>query len=315
MLDAGKMATLREVVARGSFSAAGDALTLTQPAVSRQVALLEAQAGTQLVRRTRQGVVPTEAGRILVAHADVVVRHLAAAEAELAELAGLRRGSIRLGSFFTALVILSAQVAALLEERHPELFTQREDVIVDELVDRRTALRRLQAGELDVAIVFEPAGRREPPPPEVELVALFDDPVRAILPAAHPLAAHASVPLRALLREPWIRPHDGPGSQLVEGLLQRTRTRPPVLRAGRGEEPVEAQALVAAGKGVTVGYDLTVVLDAERIAVRRLQGRAPVRHVQAAIMRDDRSPVARAVLDALREVGRRRAQALASATR
>src|SRR5215207_3860056 len=159
MLDAGKMATLREVVARGSFSAAGDALTLTQPAVSRQVALLEAQAGTQLVRRTRQGVVPTEAGRILVAHADVVVRHLAAAEAELAELAGLRRGSIRLGSFFTSLVILTAQVAALLEERHLELFTQREDVIVDELVDRRTALRRLQAGELDVAIVFEPAGR------------------------------------------------------------------------------------------------------------------------------------------------------------
>ena len=56
MLDAAKLATLRAVIAHGSFSAAGATLSLTQPAVSRQVSLLEAQLGTQLVRRTRQGV-------------------------------------------------------------------------------------------------------------------------------------------------------------------------------------------------------------------------------------------------------------------
>src|SRR3954447_25679581 len=172
MLDAGKLATLRAVIAHGSFSGAGEALALTQPAVSRQVSVLEAQLGTQLVRRTRQGVHATEAGRVLVAHADAVVRHLAAAEADIAELAGLRRGTVRLGSFFTALVYLSAEAAAVLEERHPELFVGG-DVIVDELVDRRTAVRRLVAGELDVAVVFEAETEPEAAPPEVEVVALF----------------------------------------------------------------------------------------------------------------------------------------------
>jgi DNA-binding transcriptional LysR family regulator len=307
MLDATKLATLRAVVRHGSFSAAGEELALTQPAVSRQVSVLEAQLGTQLVRRTRQGVHPTEAGRVLVEHADAVVRHLAAAEAEVAELAGLRRGSVRLGSFFTALVYLSAEAAVVLEERHPELFAGG-DVIRDELVDRRTALRRLAAGELDVAIVFEVDAEPDPAPPGVEIVALFDDPVRVLLPAAHPLAAgDDAVAPRDLRGDTWIRAPEGTAARLVDRVLRQARIAPRTVPAGRGDEPVEAQALVAAGKGVTLGYDLNVVLDRERVAVRPLAARrVPVRHVQAAIMRDDRSPVARAVVDALREVGRRR---------
>src|SRR5919107_543663 len=153
MLDASKLATLRAVVAHGSFSAAGQALNLTQPAVSRQVSLLERQVGTQLVRRTQQGVRATEAGRVLVEHAEAVLGRLALAEAELADLAGLRRGHVRLGSFFTALVYLSAQVAAVLQDRHPELFRGQHQVIRDELVDRGTAFSRLVTGELDAAIV------------------------------------------------------------------------------------------------------------------------------------------------------------------
>src|SRR3954447_12761513 len=110
MLDAGKLATLRAVIAHGSFSGAGEALSLTQPAVSRQVSLLERQLGTQLVRRTRQGVHATEAGRVLAGHAAEILGRVDAAEEEVAELAGLRRGRVRLGSFFNALVYLSAQV-------------------------------------------------------------------------------------------------------------------------------------------------------------------------------------------------------------
>src|SRR5215210_1679043 len=150
MLDVGKLATFRAVVAHGSFSAAGQALSLTQPAVSRQVSLLERQVGTQLVRRTQQGVLPTEAGRRLVEHADAILGRLALAESELADLAGLRRGRLRLGSFFTALVY------------------------------RTAALRGLAAGELDLAIVFEHAFEPAPAPEGVEVVALFDDPPRVL---------------------------------------------------------------------------------------------------------------------------------------
>src|SRR5919108_2046392 len=189
MLDVPKLATLRAVVAHGSFSAAGAALGLTQPAVSRQVSLLERQAGTQLVRRTQQGVHPTEAGRMLVEHAEAILGRLAVAEAQLADLAGLRSGHVRLGSFFSALVYLSAEMAAVLEARHPDLFRRQRDVIADELVDRETAFRRLAAGELDVAIVFEHAFEPTAAPDDVEIVPLYDDPPRVLLPATHRLPA------------------------------------------------------------------------------------------------------------------------------
>src|SRR3712207_1190585 len=107
MLDVGKLATLHAVLAHGSFSAAGHTLGLTQPAVSRQVSLLERQVGTQLVRRTRQGVRPTEAGRLLAGHTEAVLGRLALAEAQVAELAGLRRGPGRLGPVFTPAVLPS----------------------------------------------------------------------------------------------------------------------------------------------------------------------------------------------------------------
>jgi DNA-binding transcriptional LysR family regulator len=303
-LDVAKLVTLRAVVARGSFSAAAKEVSLTQPAVSRQMALLERQVGTQLVWRTRQGVHPTEAGKLLAEHADAVLTRLALAEDQLAELAGMRRGRVRLGSFFTALVYLSAEAGAALGRRHPEL------VIVDALVDRREALKGLAAGDLDVALVFEHDFQPEPAPGEVDVVPLFDDPVRVLLPVGHPLCAHAKLTLDQLADETWIRAHDGSAARLVDHVLQRAGLKPPIVLAGHGDEPVEAQALVAAGSGVALTHDLTVIVDRERVAARPLQRDAPYRMIQAAIMRGQQAPGVRALLDALREVGRDRARRL-----
>ena len=299
MLDIVKLATLRAVIKHGSFSGAGEVLALTQPAVSRQISLLEAQLATQLVRRTRQGVHATEAGRVLAEHAGEILGRVAAAEAEVAELAGLRRGRVRLGSFFNALVFLSARVSAILVDRHPGL------VIEDHLVDRPAAFRGLVAGELDLAIVFEHAFDPEPPSDGVELIPLFDDPPRVLLPGEHRLARRRRVAVADLAGDPWVRAHDGSGARLVDHVLALAGLHPPILLAGRGDEPVEAQALVAAGKGVTIAHELGVVIS-DRIAVRPLAGGAPVRHIQAAIMEGQLAPAARAALDALRTVGRSR---------
>src|SRR3954465_331740 len=136
-LDLAKLATLRAVVALGSFSAAGRELALTQPAVSRQIALLEHQVGTQLVSRTRQGVHPTQAGRLLADHADAILTRLALAEEQVAELVGLRGGRGRLGPFSPGRVSLPPEAGPPPGRRHSEL------VIVDALVAGRAALRGL----------------------------------------------------------------------------------------------------------------------------------------------------------------------------
>jgi DNA-binding transcriptional LysR family regulator len=305
MYDVAKLATLRAVVVQGSFTAAGQDLRLTQPAVSRQISLLERQVGTQLVVRTRHGVRATEAGRLLVEHADAVLGRLALAETQVAELAGLRRGHVRLGSFFTALVYLSAEVAAVLETRHPDMFRVQDQVIHDELVDRQTAFARLAGAELDVAIVFEHEFEPDPAPEDIESVPLFTDPPTVLVPVTHRLAGAGAVTVHDLAGDTWIRAHHGSAARLVDHVLQRADLRPRIRLAGHGDEPVEAQAFVAAGHGVTLAHRLNVLVNPEQIAVVPLSGDVPARRIQAAILRDNRSPTASAVVDALREVGKR----------
>jgi DNA-binding transcriptional LysR family regulator len=296
MLDVGRLATLRAVLAHGSFSAAGQALGLTQPAVSRQISLLERQAGTRLVRRTRQGVRPTEAGRLLAEHAEAILGQLGLAEEQLAELAGLRRGRVRLGSFFTAFAQLTPRICALAERRLPDLAVEHE------LVDRRTAFRRLRAGELDVALVFEHSFEPDPAPHDLEIVPLFTDPARVLLPARHPLAGRPVLAVEELAGETWVRAHDGSAARLVDHVLERAGLRPPLLLAGRGDEPVEAQVYVVSGNGVALAYQLNVIINPAEIAIRPLAEPAPFRHVQAALLGDQGAPGARALLDLLREL-------------
>src|SRR3954467_5031483 len=95
MLDVRRLRVLREVARRGSFSAAAEALSFTQPVISRQIAALELEAGTQLVDRRARGVRLTPAGELLLEHADVIDHHLAPDEHQLEALAGLAGGALR----------------------------------------------------------------------------------------------------------------------------------------------------------------------------------------------------------------------------
>jgi DNA-binding transcriptional LysR family regulator len=294
MLDAAKLATLRAVIEGGSFSAAARRLQLTQPAVSRQVGLLEAQLGTPLVRRTRQGVQPTEAGSLLAAHAAAVERRLALAEAEVAEVAGRPRGRVRLGSFFTAFAQLTPEVVALADARLPGLDIEHE------LLDRATALGRIGAGTLDAALIYEHANDGGPDTPAAERVPLFTDPARILLPAAHPLAARATLRCADLASDTWIRAHEGGAARLVDGTLARAGIDPPILHAGRGDEPVEAQVYVVAGAGVLLAHELNVIVNRAGIAIRPLLD-GPPRSISVAIPRDCPPPT-RALVALLREL-------------
>src|SRR5207244_13104875 len=92
MLDVKRLRILREVAAEGSFSAAADALYLSQSAVSQQVATLEREVGMPLLARGNGGPRLTDAGEALLAPADAVVSRLAEAERGLAAISRLRGG-------------------------------------------------------------------------------------------------------------------------------------------------------------------------------------------------------------------------------
>src|SRR5919106_2819586 len=149
MLDVRRMKVLREVAAQGSFSAAAEALNFTQSAVSQHVAALERESGAKLVERGARGVRLTVAGRALVDHTDAIVARIEAAEEELAAIAGLRGGRLRLASFQSAGATLVPGAVAAFRDRHPGL----ELAMIE--AEPEEACEHLRAGEIDLALVYD----------------------------------------------------------------------------------------------------------------------------------------------------------------
>src|SRR5579884_1033445 len=102
MLDARRLRVLYEVARHGSFSAAAESLGYTQPAISRQIALLERGTGTTLLERRPGGARLTDAGELLVRHAESILTRLKDAENELDELLGLQAGRLRMSTLSSA---------------------------------------------------------------------------------------------------------------------------------------------------------------------------------------------------------------------
>ena len=192
-VDPRRLLLLRAVARAGSLSGAARGLGLTQPAVAQQVRALEAQARTPLVVRAGRGVALTEAGRLLVAHADAVADRMAAAEQELAALSGLATGSVRLAAFPTAAAVLLPDALAALRARAPGL-----QVRFDEL-EPPEAEAAVRAGDADLAVVFRHDSDDEPVPGDLLRVPLTRHPVLVVT-----AASEAPVSLAALADAPWV---------------------------------------------------------------------------------------------------------------
>jgi DNA-binding transcriptional LysR family regulator len=304
MFDVKQLKVLRAVAEHGSFSAAADALSYTQPAISQQIAALEKRAGTTLVDRGSRGVRLTDAGRTLVEHAEVVIARLAAAEAELEAIAGIRGGRVRMSSFPTAGASLLPPAVAEFTRRHPEVelnFVEREP---------EDASVSLRAAELEIAIVFEYSEMKQPEFDRmyegIELHYLVDDPMYLALPRDHPLAAKPRVRLTDVAEETWIQEsgaHSWCGS-FHEAVCTNAGFQPKV--GFRSDDYNVVQGLIAAGVGISLLPGLALTNLREDIVVRSLGKSAPARRIAAATLAGRyRSPATEAMLEILSEVADR----------
>jgi LysR family transcriptional activator of glutamate synthase operon len=99
LFDIRRLALLVEVVEQGSITAAAELMMYTPSAVSQQLRKLEQEVGQPLLNRRSRGVVPTEAGQVLAGHARKIVGQMRAAQSDLDQIAGLKRGSLTIGTF------------------------------------------------------------------------------------------------------------------------------------------------------------------------------------------------------------------------
>ncbi|MFD7137691.1 LysR family transcriptional regulator [Streptomyces sp. NPDC059894] len=250
MIEARHLRVLRAVAATGSFSAAGRELGCTQPAVSQQMKALEASVGTPLLVRSGREMRLTQAGDALVRHAAGILAGLTAAEEEVAAIAGLRAGRVRLVSFPSGSSTLVPTALAALRAAHPGTRVSLEEAEPPESVDK------LRAGDCDVALAF----RYEDAPGSEEwadLVVrpLLTDRLVALLPERHRLAGARSLDIGDLAGEPWIAGCPRCRGQLVEVCEGAGFT--PRIDFATDDYPAVA-GLVGAGLGVAVLPQLAI---------------------------------------------------------
>jgi DNA-binding transcriptional LysR family regulator len=274
MLNVTRLNVLKEVAYRGSFSAAAEALSYTQSAISQQIAALEAETGMALLERRARGVSLTAAGQMLMGHAEGILARLEAAEASLAEIAGLRAGRLRMASFPTAGATLMPLAIATFRASYPDVELTLSEGEPEEIVPR------LRAGELDLALLFEFAGET-PLPGDMTRVELLEDPMYLALPREHALVGKKRLRLEDLKGEAWVQTSSAsPCARHVVRSCHAAGFEPNV--SFESDDYQTVQGLVAAGVGVALIPELALSVVREEIAIRALSPSPPVRQVIAA---------------------------------
>jgi DNA-binding transcriptional LysR family regulator len=298
MLNVGRLKVLKEVAYRGSFSAAAEELSYTQSAISQQITALEAEAGMALLERRPRGVSLTAAGQMLMGHAEGILARLEAAEASLAEIAGLRGGRLRMASFPTAGATLMPLAIATFRASYPEVELTLSEGEPEEIAPR------LRAGELDLALLFEFKGETELGEGTTR-VELLEDPMYLALPREHRLARKRQLRLEDLKDEAWVQTSSAsPCARHVVRSCHAAGFEPNV--AFESDDYLTVQGLVAAGVGVALIPELALSTVREDIAIRALSPAPPVRQVIAAAPAGARLvPAAPAMLSVLERVAAR----------
>jgi DNA-binding transcriptional LysR family regulator len=300
LIDAHRLAVLREVSRAGSFAGAAAVLRHTPSAVSQQIAALERGAGAVLVHRSTRGVTLTDAGRVLLATADAIHAELQAAAQQLRALQAGGPQTLTVVTFPSAGEPLLVPALTAVDGQPVEV------TVIEAEPDE--ALGAVRDGQADLALVYH---FHTPAPPRAwpaaagpgTYTALVTDHLRLLVPAGHPLAGQPAVSLAEFAGERWIHGWGDTGG-VLEMLAAVSGFQPRV--ACRSSDYGFVSALVGAGVGVALVPSLALT---GRPDVRDLQiAPQPTRYVGAYLPKRHRpNPAAGQLLAALR------AQAQASA--
>lgn len=244
----------------GNVTRAAEILNLVQPAVSRQVRLLEEDLGQVLFDRERYGMVLTEAGQSLVAYARRAMLELDRARAEITGNQGGVRGLVTVGLLPSTADVLSSALVSALAASHPGIRVRIASAYAG------TLRQWLNSGEVDVALLYG-AERAA----DMHATALIDEPLWIIGLPDEKLRAHRPVQLARLSDRPMVLPSAPHGIRtLVEHACAVSKT---TLNVSVETNSLSVQrSLVLGGHGLTILPPLAV---AEDLLAGRLSG-API---------------------------------------
>ncbi len=239
------------VAEEGSVSRGADRLCISQPAVSKQLAVFEASLRARLFDRLPKGVRLTDAGHLLLGYA----RRLSALEREaeqaMGELQGLARGALTIGASLTVGAYLMPELLADYSRRFPQI------ALTLEIGNTENIQGMLLGGRLDLALTEGFADD-----PDLDAAVFAHDELVAIAPPGHPLLALGPIPAARLLQEPLILREPGSGTRAVleRALADLGLAVTPLMSLGSTEAIKRA---VTAGAGLAIVSRLALSLELE----------------------------------------------------
>ena len=300
LFDMRRLALLVEVVEQGSITAAAELMMYTPSAVSQQLRKLEQEVGQPLLTRRSRGVVPTEAGQVLADHARKIVRQMQAGQCDLDQIAGLKRGSLTIGTFPTLAGSFLPTVIRVFKKRYPAIGLSVRSARFDELV------ADLETGVTGLCLLWD-----YPWSPfhddAIRVTEVFRESTVILVARGHPLAAQEQVTMEELRHESWIvRAEAHPVVEVLQRSAHEAGFEPTIGFLANDYQ--EAQAMVSVGMGVAMVPRTAVALQHPDVRVLSLGPGAPLRRVLLA-QRQDKvyAPAEVAFHSTLLEVARERA--------
>jgi molybdate transport repressor ModE-like protein len=298
------LAALEAIAATGSFGGAAEELGYSQSAVSQQIAALERLVGQALIDRPggRRPVGLTQAGSLLLEHAEAALARLRMAQAQLEALGQGEAGTLRVGTYQSVGIRVLPGVAARVAETHPDLRLEIHEAGCD-----LELLHRVQQGDLDVTFCILPA-----PAGPLTTEELLEDPYRLLVPVDSPLLEAGELPLEELASLPMIGYRGCRTEERVFSYLRGLGVD--MNRVAYAGDNAIIQAMVAAGRGVALLTRMSIDESDPHTATLKLGDWVPARRVGLGWHPEQESaPALQAFIATAREVTRRRRERIRSA--
>ncbi len=281
------MRALRAIAEKGTFWAASEELNSSLSTVSDHLSSLETLVGQRLVERSRgrRTVELTEAGRLLLGHAEAIESRLSAAEADFRAYASGLSGSLRVGIYQSVANKVLPEVMRRFQGRWPDV-----DVQLTEAPFDLTLVEAVEAGELDLTFAIEPI-----PDGPFEVRQLMRDPY-VVLTAAGSALARRRLRAADLNGLPMVGYQHGKHQDLAEDFLHGLGVRPRVVF--RSNDNGTVQAMVASGLGFALAPLLAVDENDAKVRLMELAESVPPRVLVVVWHRDRyRQPAATAFVE------------------
>lgn len=231
------------VAEKGSFSAAAQALHMTQPAVTMQIQSLEDYFGTKLLHRSTKKIELSEAGRTLLPHAKRSVELVRQTDEAMSAFTQKLQGRLQLGASLTIGEYVLPRMLGPFARQYPDIS------IVMKVMNTSQIMDEILKHQLNFGLIEAPVNH-----PDMIVEPVMQDELKLIVPAGHDLAGRGKVNLEEVMNYPFVLREEGSGTrQVMEGQLQKKKIHPSDMNVVMELGSTGAvKSAVEAGVGITM---------------------------------------------------------------